>query len=170
MSSEQERQTIVIPMNLGSPSQYDPSIFPLMKMKRIDNLDQVAIVIEATLDELFKIRDMAGNLTELESIFADTKEEVTLREKRAGNPKDILPSCEIVLEISFPSTARSSSSHKFSSSEKLRRWLLSVEEDVQPVEYDDVPSDARISAIAVPLESPLDEATVTFFTEAADSV
>lgn len=75
MPSEQERQTILIPLNLGSPSQYDRSIFPLMQMKRMNSLDQVDIVLEATMDELFKIREMAGNLKQLETVFVSAKQE-----------------------------------------------------------------------------------------------
>lgn len=73
MSSKQEQQTILIPMNLGSPSQYDAFIFPLMKMKRSGSRDQVDIVLETTLDELFKIRDMAGDSEELKSVFVNAK-------------------------------------------------------------------------------------------------
>jgi hypothetical protein len=75
MPPEQERQTILIPMNLGSPSQYDRSIFPLMKIKKMGGLDQLDIVLEATMDELFKIREMAGNLQQLETLHRSAMNE-----------------------------------------------------------------------------------------------
>jgi hypothetical protein len=176
--SEQERQTILIPLNLGSPSQYDRSIFPLMKMKRMGSLDQVDIVLEATMDELFKIREMAGNLKQLETVYRSAmneydklkfKKEQLESQKTSFNP--------VKLFTTYRSTRLLAAAGKDlykqtrTTSEKLRRRLLSVNrQDVQPVDYDDVPSDARISAIAVPLESQLDEPTATFFTEATDFI
>lgn len=44
-----------------------------MKMKDKDGLDQVDFVLEATMDELYKIRNMAGNLAELETVFQNAK-------------------------------------------------------------------------------------------------
>jgi hypothetical protein len=165
-------------MNLGSPSQYDRSMFPLMKMKRSNNTDQVDIVLEATLDELFKIRDMAGNLTELETIFVNAKEEYDRlqsqrkeleTQKKSFNPVKLFSKYRSLRLLA--AAAEGLYRQTRSSSEELRRQLLSVNrQDVQPVEYDDVPSDAQISAIAVPLESPLDESTTRFFTDAADFI
>ncbi|KAG1738037.1 hypothetical protein EDB19DRAFT_1716022 [Suillus lakei] len=179
MSSEQERQTVLIPLNLGSPSQYDRSIFPLMRMKHRDILDQVNIVLEATLDELFKMRDMAGNLTELETVFVNAKEEYDRLkseknelENQKTSPFNLpkLVSRYRSLRL-LGAAARGLYRRTRSSSEELRRQLLSVNgQDLQRVDYDDVPSDACISAIAVPLESQLDESTASFFTEAANFI
>ncbi|KAG2338907.1 hypothetical protein BDR05DRAFT_968725 [Suillus weaverae] len=178
MSSEKERQTILFPVNLGSPSQYDRSIFPLMKMKRMNSLDQVDIVLEATMDELFKIREMAGNSKQLENVYKSAKHEYDLfkskkekleleNQKTSFNP--------VKLFSTYRSTRLLAAAGKDlykqtrSTSERLRRRLLSVNgQDLQPVDYDDLPPDAHISAIAVPLESPLDEPTASFFTEADD--
>lgn len=178
MSSEQERQTVLIPMNLGSPSQYDRSMFPLMKMKRSGSRDQVDIVLEATLDELFKIRDMAGNLLELETVFVSAKAEydrLKSERKELQNQKKSLHPIKWFSRYRslrlLAAAAEDLYRQARGSSEELRRKLLSVNgQDVQPVDYDDVPPDARISAIAIPLESPLDEPTASFFTEAADFI
>lgn len=147
-------------------------------MKRRDNLDQVDIVLEATLDELFKIRDMAGNLTELETIFANAKKEYDRLQSERTELENKKTSFHPVKLISryrslrlLAAATKDLYRQTRSSSEELRRRLLSVNrQDVQPVKYDDVPSDARISAIAVPLESPLDEPTARLFTDAADFI
>ncbi|KAG2040589.1 hypothetical protein BDR03DRAFT_1007794 [Suillus americanus] len=178
MSSEQEHQTILIPLNLGSPSQYDRSIFPLMKMKRMNDLDQVDIVLEATMDELFKIREMAGNLKQLDRVFVRAKEEydkLKSKKEHLENQKTSFNPVKLFLtyrSIRLLTVAGKNLYKKTrSTSESLRRQLLSVNgQDIQPVDYDDVPSDACISAIAVSLESQLDESTTTFFTEAVDFI
>lgn len=178
MSPEQERQTILIPMNLGFPSQYDRSMFPLMKMKHRGNQDQVDIVLEATLDELFKIRDMAGNVTELETIFVNAKNEydrLDSARKELGALKTSFHPVKMFSKYRslrlLAAAAEDLYRQTRSSSEELRRRLLSVNrQDVQPVDYDDVPSDTCISGIAVPLESPLDEPTATFFLEATEFI
>ncbi|KAG1901897.1 uncharacterized protein F5891DRAFT_1026024 [Suillus fuscotomentosus] len=178
MSPEQERQTVLIPMNLGSPSQYDRTIFPLMKIKRGCSLDQVDIVLEATLDELFKIRDMAKNLTELETVFVNAKEEY---DRLKSGRKEVANQSASFSPVKLYSRYRSlrllaaAANHLYrqtrSSSEDGRRQLLSVNgQDVQPVNYDDVPSDAHIGAIAIPLESTLDEPTATHFTHATNFI
>ncbi|KAG2066474.1 hypothetical protein BDR04DRAFT_1233985 [Suillus decipiens] len=56
-------------------------------------------------------------------------------------------------------------------SERIRRQLLSVAStNVERVEYDNLPSDVPIGGIAVPLDEPLDEPTVSYFTEAANFI
>ncbi|KAG1772592.1 hypothetical protein EV702DRAFT_1133422 [Suillus placidus] len=178
MSSEQERQTVLFPVNLGSPSQYDRSIFPLMKMKRMNSLDQVDIVLEATMDELFKIREMAGNLKELEKVYENAKDEYDKlnskkeeleNRKTTFNPVKLFTTYRSIRLLA--GAGKDLYKQTRSTSEKLRRRLLSANgQDVQPVDYDDLPPDAHISAIAIPLESPLDEPTATFFTEAANFI
>ncbi|KAG2148694.1 uncharacterized protein EDB93DRAFT_1144317 [Suillus bovinus] len=178
MSSEQERKTIIIPLNLGSPSQYDQSIFPLMKMKRMSSLDQVDIVLEATMDELFKIHEMAGDLKQLEAVFVSAKKEYDkLKLKKEGLENQKTSFNPLKVYSTYRSTRLLAVAGKKlykqarSTSEKLRRQLLSVNrQDIQPVEYADIPPDAQIGAIAIPLESPLDESTATHFTEAADFI
>lgn len=44
-------------------------------MKNIDGMDKVDIVLEATMDELFKIREMAGNLKQLEKVHRSAMNE-----------------------------------------------------------------------------------------------
>ncbi|KAG1719662.1 uncharacterized protein EDB91DRAFT_1180142 [Suillus paluster] len=175
MSSDQERQTVFIPLKLGSASQYDRNIFPLMRMKR---LDQVDIVLEATMDELYKIREMAGNPTELETIFQTSKnqydtllsqKEQLHKQKKSFNPMKLLSAYRSVRLL----TAACGDLYRDtrSASEMMRRRLLSVNtQDAQRVDYDDVPPDALISGIAIPLESQLDESTATFFSEAAEFI
>ncbi|OJA10333.1 hypothetical protein AZE42_07350 [Rhizopogon vesiculosus] len=178
MSSEQQRQTLLIPMNLGSPSQYDRSIFPLMKMNDKGSLDQVDIVLEATMDELYRIRDMAGNLAELELVFQNAKsqydkllsqKEQLEKQKKSVNPLKLFSSYRSIRLLA--AAGKDLYKKTRSTSERLRRQLLSVNrEDVQRVDYDDISPDARISAIAIPLESQFDESTLSFLTEATEFI
>ncbi|OAX33045.1 hypothetical protein K503DRAFT_557710 [Rhizopogon vinicolor AM-OR11-026] len=149
-----------------------------MKIKNRGSLDQVDIVLEATMDELYKIRTMAGNLTNLETVFQNAKGEYDQlssqkaqleSQKKSFNPVKLFSTYRSMRLLA----AASKDLYKLtrSTSEKIRRQLLSVNrQDVQRVDYDDIPSDARISAIAVPLESQLDESTSSFFTEAAEFI
>lgn len=181
MSSNFE-QTIYIPISLGSKSQFDPSMFRLMKMKRSSTQDQVDVVLEATLDELFKIRDMAGNFTEVEAIFRNAKDEhdkLELARKELGNLKKSYHPIKMFSRYRslrlLAAAAEDLYSQTRSSSEelkrRLKRQLLSVDrQDVEPVNYDDIPPDTHISGIAIPLESPLDDSTAGFFYEATNFV
>jgi hypothetical protein len=67
------RQTLLIPLNLGSPTQYDRSVFPLMKVKGKNSIHQVDIVLEATLDEIYKIRQMVGNEENFQRLIRNAK-------------------------------------------------------------------------------------------------
>lgn len=76
MPSPQDDSTYFIPVNLGSPARYDRSVFPLMKIKgKNPSLQEVDFVLEATLDEIFRMRDMAGNIDELQQLILQAKEE-----------------------------------------------------------------------------------------------
>jgi hypothetical protein len=76
MPSPQDGPTYFIPVNLGSPARYDRSVFPLMKIKgKNPSLQEVDFVLEATLDEIFRMRDMAGNIDELQQLILQAKEE-----------------------------------------------------------------------------------------------
>ncbi|KAG2745898.1 hypothetical protein P692DRAFT_20836433 [Suillus brevipes Sb2] len=182
-SNSGQRQTIIIPIHLGSTSEYDRSMFPLMK--RSGSRDQTDVVLEATLDELFKIRDMAGDLTEsIETIVANAKVEYdrlqSLR-KELGNLKKSYHPIKMFSKYRslrlLAAAAEDLYSQTRSSSEelkrRLKRQLLSVDRQdvtVEPVNYDDIPPDTHISGIAVPLESPLDDSTAGFFYEATNFV
>ncbi|KAG2051566.1 hypothetical protein BDR06DRAFT_1010284 [Suillus hirtellus] len=174
MPSESERQTFIIPVNLGTPAQYDPSIFPVMRVKDTSTLGQIGIVLEATLDE-----------ASYDTLVL--KREELQRQKKSFNP--------VKLFSAYRSTRLLSEAVKElytatrTTPEKIRRQLLSVAstdvENVQCLQLlarstgspevdvytdDDLPSDARISGIAVPLESPLDQPTTSLFTDAANFI
>jgi len=75
MSSDpnRQRQTLLIPLDLGSATQYARSVFPLMKVKAINPLNQVDIVLEATLDEIYKIHQMVGNEENVHRLIQSAK-------------------------------------------------------------------------------------------------
>ncbi|KAG1717726.1 uncharacterized protein EDB91DRAFT_1189412 [Suillus paluster] len=178
MPSEPDRRTFVIPVNLGTPAQYDQSIFPLMRLKDKSSLAQVDVVLEATLDEVFKIRQMAADPTQVRDIVTATKVSydklVLERERLETQRKSFNP---VKLFSAYRSTRLLAEAGKTlytktrSTSERMRRQLLSVTStNVERVQYDDLPSDAHISGIAVQLESPLDESAASFFNEAASFI
>ncbi|KAG2125999.1 uncharacterized protein EDB93DRAFT_1257848 [Suillus bovinus] len=196
MPSEPERQTLLIPLNLGTPAQYDPSIFPVMRLKDTSTLGQVGIVLEATLDEVFKIHKMATDKKKIQDLLAETKasydtlvlkKEELQRQKKSFNPVKLFSayrSTRLLVEA-----VKELYTDTRTTSEKIRRQLLSITsaevENVQCLQLlahsagslelniypdDDLPSDARVSGIAIPLESPLDQSTASFFSEAANFI
>ncbi|KAG1886825.1 uncharacterized protein F5891DRAFT_1200675 [Suillus fuscotomentosus] len=196
MPSESERQTFLIPVNLGTPAQYDPSIFPVMRVKDTSTLGQISIVLEAMLDEVLKIHQMATDKKKIQDLLAETKasydtlvlkREELQRQKKSFNP--------VKLFLAYCSTRLLSEAVKElytatrTTSEKIRRQLLSVvSTDVENVQClqllacstgspevnvytdDDLPSDAHISGITVPLESPLDQSTASFFIDTVNFI
>ncbi|KAG2338900.1 hypothetical protein BDR05DRAFT_968718 [Suillus weaverae] len=181
MSSQQERQTLFIPVDLGSPARYDRSIFQLMKIKgESTSLREVDFVLEATLDEIFRMRNMAGNINELQQLILDAKDEYdelnSKKEKLEQTKKSLNP---IKLFSTYRSirllaeAGRALWLQTRSASERMRRQLLSVHaQDMQPVDHDDLPSDARITGVALSTEAntQLDDTTASFFTEAASFI
>ncbi|OJA14389.1 hypothetical protein AZE42_11188 [Rhizopogon vesiculosus] len=180
MPPQSSRQRVVIPIDIGSPARYDPSIFPLMKVKgRSPSLHDVEFVLEATLDEIFRMRHLAGDRVKLRQLMVEAKDRYDLlnsqKEKLENSKKSMNP-------IKFFSTYRSIRLladagqalwyQTRTVSERMRRELLSVnEEDLQSVNYEDLPPGARISGIAVSTEAEtrLDDDS-TFFSEAASYI
>ncbi|KAG1799167.1 uncharacterized protein BJ212DRAFT_1402272 [Suillus subaureus] len=178
MPSEPDHRTLLIPVNLGTPAQYDRSIFPLMRLKDQSGLAQADLVLEATLDEVFKIREMAADKTHVQDLVAATKlaydKLVLERDRLEQQKKSINP---VKLFSAYRSTrllveaGKKLYTNTRTTSERMRRQLLSVaSKNVERVEYDNLPSDACISGIAVSLDEPLDEPTASYFTEAANFI
>ncbi|KAG0696948.1 hypothetical protein DFH29DRAFT_948710 [Suillus ampliporus] len=181
MTSQQKRRTLLIPVNLGSPARYDRSIFPLMRVKgKSPSLQEVDFVLEGTLDEIFKMRHMAGNKVELQQLVLDAKDEydalnsekTELEERRKSlNPIKLFSTYRSIRLLAEAGIALWLETR--STSQRMRRQLLSVDaEDMQPVDYDNLPSDARISGIALSIEASiqLDDTTASYFTEAASLI
>ncbi|KAG2338905.1 hypothetical protein BDR05DRAFT_968722 [Suillus weaverae] len=175
MAEQPTRRTLLLPMDLGSPAQYEQSVFPLSRVQGRSSIDQVDLFLEATLDEIFKIRQMAGDTENFQRLIYNAKkqyDELMIKkekqQRKSLNPFKIFSayrSIRLLLEA-----GKTLYTETRTVSEKMRRQLLSVNtEDVQPVEYNGLPSDARISGIAIPLDSEFqpDETTASYFTEAA---
>ncbi|KAG2039666.1 hypothetical protein BDR03DRAFT_1090333 [Suillus americanus] len=181
-SPVQERQTFFIPVNLGSPERYDRSIFPLMRVKS-PSLQEVDFVLEATLDEIFRMRNMAGNIDELQQLILDAKDEYDalnsekeklerLAHKKSLNPIKLISTYRSIRLLA--EAGRALWLQTRSASERMRRQLLSINaQDMQPVNYDDLPSNARITGVALSTEgsTQLDtNTTASFFTEATSYI
>lgn len=178
MAEQPKRRTLLFPIDLGSPAQYDQSVFPLSKVQGKDTISEVNLYLEATLDEIFKIHQMTGNAEDFQELIYNAKtqydELILSRKKLEQQRKSLNPvkkfsayrSVRLLLE-----TGKALFTETKTISEMARRHLLSQSvntEDVQPVKYNDLPSDARIGGVAIPLDSEFqpDEATASFFSDA----
>lgn len=177
MASQSTRRTLLFPINLGSPAQYEQSVFPLSRVQGKSTINQVDYVLEATLDEIFKIRQMVGNAENSQRLIHNAKaqydelmsdKEKMERQRKSLNPVKVFSayrSVRLLLEAGKALYVETRSV-----SERMRRQLLSVNtEDVQPVEYNDLPSNARIGGVAISLDSEFqpDETTASYFIQAA---
>ncbi|OAX32060.1 hypothetical protein K503DRAFT_777036 [Rhizopogon vinicolor AM-OR11-026] len=158
MSSQQDSKTFLIPLNLGSPARYDRSIFPLMRVKgKGSSLNEVDLVLQATMDELIKMKHMVGNSAEFKQLIDNAKLQYDLllddkedleKSGKTFNPMKMLSTYRSIRLLS--EAGRALWLETRSTSEKLRRRLLSVDShDMQAVDDDDLPPDACISAIAI---------------------
>ncbi|KAG1906706.1 uncharacterized protein F5891DRAFT_1182116 [Suillus fuscotomentosus] len=167
-----------------------------MRLKDQSGLAQADLVLEATLDEVFKIHDMAADKTQFQDLVSATKlaydKLVIERDRLEQQKKSINP---VKLFSAYRSTrllveaGKKLYTNTRTTSERMRRQLLSVAStNVERVEClqiislsagsselnvypdDDLSSDARISGIAVPLDEPLDEPTASHFTAAVDFI
>lgn len=169
-------------MNLGSPAQYEQSVFPLSRVRGKGPINQMDLVLEATLDEIFKIREMVGNPEASQRLVRNAKtqyDELMLdkakmeRQRKSLNPVKMFSAYRSIRLLLEAGNALYTETR--TASERLRRQLLSQDvntEDVQPVEYDDLPSDSHIGGIAIqmPVDSEFqpEETTHSFFTEAVN--
>lgn len=53
--AEQPTRRTLPPMDLGSPAQYEQSMFPLSQVRGKNTIGQMDLFLEATLDEIFRI-------------------------------------------------------------------------------------------------------------------
>ncbi|KAG2353298.1 hypothetical protein BDR07DRAFT_1615043 [Suillus spraguei] len=163
MAEQPTRRTLILPMDLGSPARYEQTIFPLSGVQVKGTVNQMAGDAE-------KFKHLYYNAkTQYDDLIIDRN---NMEQKRKSlNPVKLFSayrSVRLLLEAGKALYVRTKTV-----SEAMRRDLLSVNaEDVQPVEYDDLPSDARISGVAIPLDSELqpDETTASYFTEAANFI
>jgi hypothetical protein len=169
-------------MDLGSPAQYEQSVFPISRVRKGSTIDKVDFVLEATLDEIFKIRQMVGNAENTKRLIDNAKtqydelmsgKQKAQQQQKSRNPFKIFAAYRSIRLLLEAGTTLYTETR--TASEKIRRQLLSVNldaEDVQPVEYSDLPSDAHIGGIVIPLDSEFqpDETTASFFTEAASYI
>jgi hypothetical protein len=73
MAEQPTRRSLLLPMDLGSPAQYEQSVFPISRVRKGSTIDKVDFVLEATLDEIFKIRQMVGNAENTKRLIDNAK-------------------------------------------------------------------------------------------------
>lgn len=156
-------------MDLGSPAQYEQSAFLLNQMRGKNTIGRTDLFLQATLDEIFRMRGMEKNQEDVKLLVKNAKAQydALLRNKRTieQRRKSLNPVTKISAYHSgwlLLKAAKTSYADTKSVSEMLRRELLpdSVDtEDVQSVMLDK--SNARISGIAIPLDSESQPAQIT---------
>ncbi|KAG1836424.1 hypothetical protein F4604DRAFT_1847937 [Suillus subluteus] len=194
-SPKTDDKTYLYPISLGLASRYHRSVFPLMKFK--SSLHDVDLVLVATMDELIKMRQLVKNNAEFKKVIHDSKLQyddllenkenlANALTKKTFNPFKMLSAYRAVRLLTEAGIAlwmetkvksclghyHASDTDLQSTSERLKRQTLSADtQDIQPVGDADLPSDARISAIAVSggTETHLDNIN-SFFAEAASFV
>ncbi|KAG1753332.1 hypothetical protein EDB19DRAFT_1668623 [Suillus lakei] len=175
-----QNKTIFIPLPLGPAGQYHRSVFPLLKFKSPKaSLHEMDLALVATMDELIKMKQLVNDNAEFKKLIHESKiqyddlleDKETLANAMAMktfNPFKMFSTYRAVRLLSEAGIALWMET--LSKSERLRRKTLSVDtQDIQPVGDDDLPPDARISAIAIQAEAEthLDN-TISFFDEATN--
>ncbi|KIK89991.1 hypothetical protein PAXRUDRAFT_831728 [Paxillus rubicundulus Ve08.2h10] len=176
-----ERRTVIIPMDLGAVSKYDPEVFPLSSYRGRDSLGRGDFLLDATLDEMLKITAMGTDLSQDSDFMATTKakydELVLAKEKLDKRPKSFNPfklfANYRAIRLFYVSS-KSLYMETKSTSEKMKRLfnrdLLSVpSQDVVPARGAPPPG-ANISGIAVTLDGPLDDDAERTITDAANTL
>ncbi|KAF9230235.1 hypothetical protein BU15DRAFT_69369 [Melanogaster broomeanus] len=177
-----ERRTVVIPIDLGPASKFDREIFPFSTYKGRDSLGRGDFLLEATLDELKKIKTMGTDLSRDQDFFTTTKtkydELMEKREKIEQRPKSFNPfklfTNYRAIRLFYAST-KSLYLETRSTSEKMRRKfsrnLLSVPSDeVTHLGDGALPRGANVAGIAISLDGPLDDDAERTITTAAETI
>lgn len=174
MPSAKDR-TIVIPLRLGPVSRVNRSLFSLFRMK--DTMRQGSLFLEATLDEIVQIRQMAEHKSEFGHLFENAKDqydelmgqkEALEARKVSLKPWKILELLSMIKETNlFVVAGCDLYNSTKTTSEKIRRGLLSVPSlNILPAE-ESISADEEVEGIAIPLSGDLDDDTSTIITETA---
>ncbi|KAG1901894.1 uncharacterized protein F5891DRAFT_1186917 [Suillus fuscotomentosus] len=172
MAKQPIRRTLLFPMDLGSLVQYQRSVFPISRVQRKGLIGEVDFFLESTLDEIFRMRNFVGNTKNFQLLIKNAttryddlmidKQEIEQQRKSLNPVKKFSAYRSVRLLLSAGEVLYEDTK---TISEKMRRGLLSIEvdrEDVQSVMLDDdLPSNARISGIAIPLDSESQPAEIT---------
>ncbi|KAH7889054.1 hypothetical protein F5I97DRAFT_1925614 [Phlebopus sp. FC_14] len=167
------RQTVVLPLNLGLAGSYNRDLFPLVKIK--GTVYEGDLLLQATLDELTKIHQMAKHLYSYGKSLDDAKMlyDVLMekRERLEEQPKSINPikiyQRQRNLWLLIQGSRKLYASTK-KTSERMRRALLSVSSlDVMAVQETTDVSNENVSGIAIDLGGPLDDTTTATISDTA---
>lgn len=71
--SSNNRRAFVVSSNLGRAHDYDPTIFPLARLKRKDTLEAGKLFISTSLREITMARQLIQNQTEFHRVFHDVE-------------------------------------------------------------------------------------------------
>ncbi|KAL4072108.1 hypothetical protein J3A83DRAFT_4239048 [Scleroderma citrinum] len=77
--SSSTRKTVTIPLPLGSASDYDRMMFPVLRVKGAK--EKGDLYLQATLDEIIKIKDMAKNRGGYDHLLQNAKSQYDVLKK-----------------------------------------------------------------------------------------
>jgi hypothetical protein len=66
-------ETVLLPVDLGSVDNYDPTVFPLARVTGKGSLHTGHLFLQATLDEMLKIRELSKEQASNPELLRDTK-------------------------------------------------------------------------------------------------
>ncbi|KIK80841.1 hypothetical protein PAXRUDRAFT_833306 [Paxillus rubicundulus Ve08.2h10] len=172
-----DRQTVILPVKLGPARSYDRTIFPLARFKGMGPLREGDLLLRATMNEMYNIRDMAKGLDssrELE-LLRDAKqrydglveERVKLgesEEEKLYNPLKVYSRFRATRI--FLRASRRLYTATWTTSEKMRRAHLSVVSLVAtPAPEEPIAEDEQIEGIAVDIDGPVNQQTASVLAE-----
>ncbi|KAH7889052.1 hypothetical protein F5I97DRAFT_1857904 [Phlebopus sp. FC_14] len=168
------RQTVIVPFSLGRAEDYDPVLFPLVKIK--GTVHEGDLLLQATLDELTKMQQMAKQLCSDRGLLRTVKKKYDRlmddKDRLEEQVKSINPIKKYMQHRRlrfFIEAGRELYAFTKSSSERMRRELLSVNSlDVMPVLQGNTDvSNKEISGIAIDLDGPLDDTILNTISDTA---
>ncbi|KIJ08470.1 hypothetical protein PAXINDRAFT_172903 [Paxillus involutus ATCC 200175] len=167
-----ERRTLIIPLDLGPASKYDPVVFPVSSYRGKGSLARGGFLLEATLDELLRMKAMAAALSQNDDFIITTKakydELIVKKNNLEDQPKTLNPfkfftnyRAIRLLYGSIKSLYRQTKR----TSERMKGGILSVpSEDVKGVQGT-LPPGAKLYGLVITTD---DEEAVRTVTDAAN--
>ncbi|KAF8838517.1 hypothetical protein BDN67DRAFT_971440 [Paxillus ammoniavirescens] len=164
-----DRQTVILPVRLGPARGYDRAIFPLARFKGTGPLQEGDLLLEATMDEMYNIREMSKGLESGREVLQDTKavyddmidERARIEElqrQKLYNPVKVYS--RFRAKRIFLSATRELYNTTWTTSEKMRRSCLSIFSLAlvdTPAPEEPIAEDEQIEGISIDVDGPVNQ-------------
>ncbi|KIJ18441.1 hypothetical protein PAXINDRAFT_167042 [Paxillus involutus ATCC 200175] len=172
-----DRQTVILPVRLGPARNYDRAIFPLARFKGTGLLQKGDLLLQATMDEMYNIREMSKGLDSSCTVLQGSKRRYDeladerakledLRGQKLYNPFKLYSRFRAT-QIFFNATERLYTV-TWTTSEKMRRACLSVVSLAlvdTPAPEDPIAEDEQIEGIFIDIDGPVNQQTASVLAE-----